>query len=135
MFEAPVSATKITLYLADKDQHGNQVQDIDLWARKASKLLAKLFGGATRMRGHGMWFNEKLGTYIEETTHLVYCYFDPADMTKHASTLDDFISGYLRAANQQTVAVEIGDKMHFVGYMPKYSSLNGQTLVNGATHA
>jgi hypothetical protein len=119
---------RLTLYLPDKDQNGKPVDDIDMWVNEAFFLLATHYGGATRPPpAKGLWYNEKLGVFIQETTHQVYSY---GEVT--LSSVHDFIKRFLTHANQQSVAVEIGDQMHFIGAKP--TSLNGDARVHMEAH-
>ncbi len=131
MFGSPIPGKRLTIYLPDRDQAGELIEDIELWVREASYLLVTIAGGCTRLpAAKGIWYNDKAGVFIEEVTHLIYSYCDPVELSKHMNLLQDFVSRFLVVAKQQTVAIEVGDRMYFVGHTPeKRPSPNGEARV------
>jgi hypothetical protein len=106
---------RVELYLPDNDCFGDTVPDIEEWVRDACRVLVALTGGATRMApATGMWLNKELNILIEETTHVVYSYFDARDVEQTFRRVRTFLCEFGRQTGQQSVAVEFAGKMLFI---------------------
>jgi hypothetical protein len=114
-----IKATKITLYLPNKDRYGNQVESIQHWIHEARTMFSVLFGGSTYIaEAKGMWFNKTDNIFMEESTAIIMAYVDIEELQKHMNTLQRFVQNFLTITNQDAVAIEFDGYMHFVSCLP-----------------
>jgi hypothetical protein len=108
-------AHRFTLYLPDRDCLGEPVADIEKWVMEATYILCAIAGGATRVApASGMWLNKEEGKLIVETTHILYVIYEPVQFERDFFLIRDFICRFGRETAQQSIAVELGGKMHFI---------------------
>ena len=99
-----------TIYIPNKDQHGNAIGNQRKWVLEAINLLATIGGGATAMPPvEGAWFNDA-GTLIWEQPVVVYSYIDPDRFLSQLPTLRAFLHRMGHEADQGEVAVVLGDR-------------------------
>jgi hypothetical protein len=111
----PILAHRLTIYLPDRNGSGSLIPDIEEWAREGLYLLTTICGGATRLApARGMWFNNKNATLIEEITHIVFAYVDPATLQRQEHHVVDFLRRFGRETSQDAVAVEFDGKLCFI---------------------
>jgi hypothetical protein len=125
-----VYAHRFTIYLPERNCFGEVIVDIELWVREAAYILTSITGGATRLAPtSGMWFSKIEGKLIEETTHIVYAIYDPAEFLKDAHLVREFLHRFGRETMQETVVVEFGGKMHFISHFEEQKTKPTLTLV------
>ncbi len=57
--EESFSSQRLTLYLPNKDRHGQELLDLPQWVEQGRKLLSQIGGGATAFPpADGTWVNE-----------------------------------------------------------------------------
>jgi hypothetical protein len=86
-----------------------------MWASAAGRLLAELFGGATKMPpAQGMWLNDKTNEIIVEEVILIHSYARNSHATDEARIrqLANFLHRMGRETNQGEVAVVIDNVFH-----------------------
>lgn len=98
------SRQKFSVFIAHKDRHGVEIQNIDTWIRTALAVLSRAGGGATSDRVTGAWLNPE-GVLIEEPTSIVYTYIGPERLETTMPTVRRFLHDYGRETEQGEVAV------------------------------
>lgn len=108
-------ASKITIYLANKDRHNNPVKNIETYISTGMSLLADINGGVTRLPwAEGMWFEsdeddivaDGMDSSRDETT-LIYSFIrNPQAFVRRSKELRAFLHKYGRETNQGEVLVE-----------------------------
>jgi len=106
---------RFALYLPDQDCFGKELEDAERWIQEACYILTTITGGATRLPpAKGMWLNRTTGQIIQETTHVVFTYFDPQSFFKDLHLLHDFVARFGRETMQEAVMVELDNKLFFI---------------------
>ena len=107
-----VSHQVLTLYIPDKDRHGNEIGTQRKWVLEAAHLLALIGGGVTIMPPtEGGWFDEQNQVIIWERPVIVYTYIKPDKFVEHLSQLREFLHRMGRETNQGEIVVEFDE--HF----------------------
>lgn len=102
---------RVSIYLPNKDRHGNQIQDIDRWIKAALTVLTELNGGATKLSGlEGSWRNSA-GKIFTEDTVVVYSFlFYPQHFMEELSKFVSFVRTFGSQTDQEEVLVEFDNK-------------------------
>ncbi len=102
-----VTSTQVlTLYIPNKDQVGQDIDDQRTWVLEAADLLAHIGGGVTIMPPvEGGWMNDA-AQIIWEQPVVVYTYVKPDAFLERLPQLREFVHRMGRETNQGEVAVE-----------------------------
>ena len=108
-----VSHQVLTLYIPDKDRHGNEIGTQRKWVLEAAHLLAFMGGGVTIMPPtEGGWFDEPNQVIIWERPVIVYTYIKPDKFVEHLSQLREFLHRMGHETNQGEIAVEFDGQFY-----------------------
>ncbi len=100
------SVQQLTLYIPNKDQHGNEIGDQRKWVLEATELLAEIGGGFTIFPPvEGGWVND-IGDIIWEQPVLVYTFIKPGPFLNAVPKLKDFLHRLGRETDQGEVALD-----------------------------
>ncbi len=119
--EAP-SGQRLTLYIRNKDQHGNPIADHADWCHEAQELLTAIGGGATSFPPVDGTWRKPDGTDLWEQTKIIYTYIDPDSLVANAARLREFLHRFGRETNQGRVVFEFDD---IFWPIDKYDSAGG----------
>ncbi len=108
-----VSHQVLTLYIPDRDRHGNEIGNQRQWVLEAADLLAHIGGGVTIMPPtEGGWYDPDNEVIIWERPIIVYTYVNPDTFVEHLSQLRQFLHRMGRETNQGEVAVEFDGQFY-----------------------
>src|SRR5262245_585319 len=100
------SGQRLTLYIPNRDQDGQLIQDHPGWCKEAQELLTAIGGGATAFPPvEGMW-RKPDGTDLWEETKNIYTYIDPDKLAANISRLREFLHRFGRETRQGRVVFE-----------------------------
>jgi hypothetical protein len=103
--QAP-SAQRLTLYIPNRDQDGQLIEDHLRWCKEAQELLTDSGGGATAFPPvEGTW-RKPDGSNLWEETRIVYTYIDPDKLMANLPRLRSFLHRFGRETNQGEVVFE-----------------------------
>src|SRR5437763_196902 len=68
---------RLTLYIPNKDRHGELVEDHEKWTREAQELLTEMGDGATALPPVDGTWRKPDGSDLWEQTRMIYSYIDP----------------------------------------------------------
>lgn len=110
-----VSATKLAIYIPNKDKHGKRVPYTEHWVHDARLMFTTLFGGSTcSLDNLGMWYCKEQSIYIDENTAIISSIVKTEDVAKHLEIIKAFIQDFLHMTQQDAMAIEFNGEMHFV---------------------
>ena len=108
--EEGFSSQRLTLYLPNKDQEGQELFDLQKWVDQGRELLSQIGNGATAFPpAEGNWKNQK-GELLWEQTRIIYCYIYPDQFLENLKNLRDFLHRFGRETNQGEVVVEFNGR-------------------------
>jgi hypothetical protein len=113
--EAEPNGKLFVLFIPSKDKNGSDLDDQEMWASAACRLLSELFGGATQMPpAKGMWLNEETGQVIVEEVILIHCYARPSHVNDEGKLrqLAQFLHRMGKETNQGEIGVVIDNVFH-----------------------
>jgi hypothetical protein len=100
------SGQRLTLYIPNKDQEGEYIQDHPSWCKEAQELLTSIGDGATAFPPvEGTW-RKPDGTDLWEQTKIIYTYIDPDKLAANVARLREFLHRFGRETNQGKVVFE-----------------------------
>ena len=106
------SVQRLTLYLPNKDKHGQVLADHQRWVDEARGLLTLIGGGATALpAAEGSWLDEN-GTTLWEETKTIYCFILPDRFRARLTELRSFLHRFGRQTNQGEVVVEFDGQFY-----------------------
>jgi hypothetical protein len=107
-----VSAQCFTVYIPNKDRHGQEIGNQRKWVLEAIRLLSEVNGGATAMPPvEGGWLNDE-GEIIWESPVLVYSFIRPEPFVQSLPRLREFLHRMGRETNQGEVAFEFDGRFY-----------------------
>lgn len=107
-----VSVQCLTLYIPDRDEEGNPLNNQRGWVLEAAELLARIGGGVTIMPPvEGGWVNES-GKIVWEHPVLAYTFIRPASFRKLLPELREFLHRLGRETRQGEVALEFDGRFY-----------------------
>ena len=110
--DAGVSTQCFTIYVPNKDRHGNEIGNQRKWVLEASRLLSEINGGATAMPPvEGGWLNDE-AEIIWENPVLVYSFIKPAEFLANLARLREFLHRMGRETNQGEIAFEFDGRFY-----------------------
>lgn len=82
-------------------------------AKRASKYLCTLYGGATATTAQGYYISPERGL-IEERQRVVYAYCTESDRERTMPGITAYVKRLCRRMRQESVTLEINGEMQFV---------------------
>lgn len=82
-------------------------------AKRASKYLCTLFGGATATTAQGYYISPEKGL-IEERQRVVYAYCTESDRERTTAGIVAYVKRLCRRMRQESVTLEINGEMQFI---------------------
>ena len=103
---------KVTVYVPATDNNGGMAKHIDnaKYVDRIAALMSNTFGGATSTPAIGYWMSDSRGLEKESTT-IVFAYAETLD---EIDRVIDECEKLKRELNQDTVALEVDNKMYFI---------------------
>jgi hypothetical protein len=124
------SLHRFAVYLPDQDSLGKKIEEIEVWIREGCYVLATVTGGATRLPpASGMWLNRTTGQLIEETTHVICAFFNPPTFFRDIRLIEDFIRRFGQETLQESVMVELDNKLYFITEFSQSSPKEAYSVV------
>jgi hypothetical protein len=110
--DSGVSTQCFTVYIPNKDRHGQEIGNQRKWVLEAIRLLSEVNGGATAMPPvEGGWLNDQ-GEIIWENPVLVYSFIRPVPFIQSLPRLREFLHRMGRETNQGEVAFEFDGRFY-----------------------
>jgi hypothetical protein len=110
--DAGVSTQCITLYIPNKDQHGEEIGNQRKWVLEAVRLLSQINGGATVMPPvEGGWLNDE-SEIIWENPVIVYSFIRPDEFVANLPRLREFLHRMGRETDQGEIAFEFDGRFY-----------------------
>ncbi len=98
-----------TIYIPNKDQHGQEIGNQRKWILEASRILSEINGGATAMPPvEGGWLNDN-GEIIWEHPVVVYSFLNSEKFVDNLARVREFLHRMGRETNQGEIAFEVGE--------------------------
>ena len=85
---------RLTVYIPNKDQDGNTIAGHEDWCRKAQELLTAIGGGATAFPPVDGTWRKPDGSYLWESTKIIYTYIDPDRFAANLPQLRRFLHDF-----------------------------------------
>jgi hypothetical protein len=105
---------RLTLFLPERDQDGAPIANIEYRVGEACLLLCMINGGATRLpMSEGLWISQHSEKLVVEPVHIVYSAVEPERLLSQIAIIRRFIERFAISTNQDAVAVEFDDRIHF----------------------
>jgi hypothetical protein len=103
-----LSVQQLAIYIPNKDQHGNPIDDT-VWVDEALATFSRIGGGASAIKDLlGAWINPETGQLIREQTTLVYTYVIPEKFVNEIAELRALVHEFGLSTNQGEVLVHYG---------------------------
>ena len=110
-----VSTQCFSIYIPNKDRHGNEIGNQRQWVLEARDLLCAINKGATAMPPvEGGWVNDE-GIAIWENPVIVYSYVRVEDFVANLPKLRAFLHRLGRKTDQGEVVFEFNDRFYRIG--------------------
>jgi hypothetical protein len=100
------SGQRLTLYIPNKAQDGEVIQDHLTWCKEAQELLTAIGDGATAFPPVDGTWRKPDGTDLWEQTKIIYTYIDPDKLATNVTRLREFLHRFGRETNQGKVVFE-----------------------------
>jgi hypothetical protein len=124
------STQKFSLYIPDKDRHGNPVPERERWIAAAMRLFAEINDGATRLpTAQGIWDPPGEDPPVEEATDVIYSFIiDAARFEANLERLAVFIHSFGKHTDQHTVMVEFAGEVPGRGFVSRAYFISDYTM-------
>ena len=110
--DADVSTQCFSIYIPNKDKHGNEIGNQRQWILEARQLLVEINHGATVMPAvEGGWMNAE-GVAIWEDPVVVYSYILVEPFVANLPRLREFLHRLGRETNQGEVVCELDGEFY-----------------------
>lgn len=98
----------VMVYIPSEDRDEKPI-DHEYWRIEAVRLMSKLFGGATSVRGVGGWLDRERGGKVkEEENSMVFSFMDEEDWNEeNIPVLKDFLYRMGRETRQGAVGIVV----------------------------
>lgn len=110
--DSGISTQCFSIYVPDKDRHGNEIGNQRKWIIEAIDLFGEINGGATAMPPcEGSWRDEH-GEVIREHPAVVYSYIVPNAFLANLPRIREFLHRMGRETNQGEIAFEFDGRFY-----------------------
>jgi hypothetical protein len=111
--KAGTSVQSLTIYIPNKDRHGNEIGEQRKWVLEGARLLAEIGGGVTILPPvEGGWLDETKGEIVWENPILIYTFIIPSKFKAKMIELRRFLHALGSQTHQGEVAFEFDGKFY-----------------------
>ncbi len=106
------SSQQLTLFIPNRDKHGNEIGNQRGWVLEAAEILASIGGGFTILPPvEGGWLDDD-GDVIWEQPVLIYTFIKPGQFLSSLPRLREFLHRLGHTTDQGEVAVEFDNRFY-----------------------